>query len=167
MSRCLGAPLVALWSAGPGASPAPAGEGKEEHPWAKTKERSPSWPIPTMLNSCAGAPCPAPPKGLGNPHRHDDARRLRLGAARSGGNQPHPPRRGGPRCRRPGRAYHCLECRDGFIAYDRPTILKAVSLVRQVRPAVVFAASPGDYLIDTRFRARSCGTLPSLSASPT
>jgi LmbE family N-acetylglucosaminyl deacetylase len=47
-----------------------------------------------------------------------------------------------------GGAYHCLECRDGFIAYDRPTILKAVSLVRQVRPAVVFAASPGDYLID-------------------
>ena len=47
-----------------------------------------------------------------------------------------------------GGTYHCLECQDGFIAYDRPTITAAVKLVREVRPAVVFAASPHDYLID-------------------
>jgi LmbE family N-acetylglucosaminyl deacetylase len=44
--------------------------------------------------------------------------------------------------------YHCLECLDGFIAYDRPTLLKVIGLVRAVRPAVVFTHSPQDYLID-------------------
>lgn len=47
-----------------------------------------------------------------------------------------------------GGTYHCLECRDGFIAYDRETITKAVDLIREVRPAIVFAMSPSDYLID-------------------
>ncbi len=47
-----------------------------------------------------------------------------------------------------GGRFHCLECRDGFIAYDRETTLKAVALVRQVRPGVVFALGPNDYLID-------------------
>ena len=44
--------------------------------------------------------------------------------------------------------FHCLECRDGFIAYDRPTIVATVALIREVRPAVVFAHPPNDYLID-------------------
>lgn len=43
---------------------------------------------------------------------------------------------------------HCLECRDGAIAYDRETTDKAVALVRKVQPQLVFAASPNDYLID-------------------
>ena len=47
-----------------------------------------------------------------------------------------------------GGQHHCLECGDGFIPYDRPTNLKAIELVRKVRPKVVFAASPSDYLID-------------------
>ena len=47
-----------------------------------------------------------------------------------------------------GGTFHCLECQDGFIAYDRPTITAAVRLVREVRPSVVFAAAPHDYLID-------------------
>lgn len=47
-----------------------------------------------------------------------------------------------------GGRYYCLECGDGFIAYDRPTNLKAIELVRKVRPKLVFAASPNDYLID-------------------
>lgn len=47
-----------------------------------------------------------------------------------------------------GGAYHCLESRDGFIAYDRETVIKAVALVREVRPQVVFALGPQDYLID-------------------
>lgn len=45
-------------------------------------------------------------------------------------------------------AYHCLECRDGLIAYDAETTVRAVGLFRTVRPAVVFAMSPSDYLID-------------------
>ncbi len=44
--------------------------------------------------------------------------------------------------------YHCLECDDAFIMYDRPTLLKAIRLIRQVKPIIVFAMSPTDYMID-------------------
>jgi LmbE family N-acetylglucosaminyl deacetylase len=44
--------------------------------------------------------------------------------------------------------YRCMECDDIFIAYDRPTLLKVITLVRQIRPALVFAMSPEDYMID-------------------
>lgn len=44
--------------------------------------------------------------------------------------------------------YHCLDCFDGFIAYDRPTLLKVVRVIREVRPRIVFAPSPSDYLVD-------------------
>lgn len=44
--------------------------------------------------------------------------------------------------------YHCLECDDALIMYDRPTVLKTVALVRRVRPTVVFAMSPSDYMVD-------------------
>jgi LmbE family N-acetylglucosaminyl deacetylase len=47
-----------------------------------------------------------------------------------------------------GGQYHCLECRDGLIAYDEETNFKAVALVRQVRPRLVIALSPQDYMID-------------------
>jgi len=44
--------------------------------------------------------------------------------------------------------YHCLECDDVFIMYDRDTLLKAIKLMRLVKPAIVFAPSPSDYMID-------------------
>jgi len=44
--------------------------------------------------------------------------------------------------------YHCLECDDALIMYDRPTLLKAVALVRRVQPKIVFALSPSDYMVD-------------------
>ncbi len=44
--------------------------------------------------------------------------------------------------------YHCLECDDIFIMYDRPTLMKAIRLVREVRPTIVFTLSPSDYMID-------------------
>ena len=44
--------------------------------------------------------------------------------------------------------YHCLECDDIFILYDRPTLLKAIALIRKVRPKVVFTLSPEDYMED-------------------
>jgi len=46
---------------------------------------------------------PAAPAGLGDPHRHHDARRLRLRGARARGNQPDSPGRGGQRGGRAGR----------------------------------------------------------------
>lgn len=44
--------------------------------------------------------------------------------------------------------YHCMECDDIFIAYDRPTLLKVIKLIRQVRPTIVFTMSPQDYMVD-------------------
>lgn len=44
--------------------------------------------------------------------------------------------------------YHCLECDDIFIMYDRPTLLKTIELVRRVRPKIVFTLSPSDYMVD-------------------
>jgi LmbE family N-acetylglucosaminyl deacetylase len=44
--------------------------------------------------------------------------------------------------------YHCLECGDIMIMYDRPTLLKVVALVRKVRPRIVFTLNPSDYMVD-------------------
>ncbi len=44
--------------------------------------------------------------------------------------------------------YHCLECDDAFIMYDRPTLLKAIALVRKIRPKIIFTLSPSDYMVD-------------------
>lgn len=44
--------------------------------------------------------------------------------------------------------YRCLECRDVFIMYDRPTLLKAIRLIRRVQPAMVFTMSPSCYMVD-------------------
>jgi len=45
-------------------------------------------------------------------------------------------------------SYHCLECRDVFIMYDCPTLLKTIELFRKVRPALVIAPSSTDYIVD-------------------
>ena len=50
--------------------------------------------------------------------------------------------------------YHCLESGDVFIMYDRQTLLKTIGLLRKVRPAIVFAPSPEDYMIDHEQTAR-------------
>lgn len=44
--------------------------------------------------------------------------------------------------------YHCLECDDAYILYERETINKATALIRKVRPDIVFTASPNDYMVD-------------------
>ena len=54
--------------------------------------------------------------------------------------------------------YHCLECNDVFIMYDRPTLLKAIKLMRKIRPALVFAPSPSDYMIDHETTSRVAQT---------
>ena len=44
--------------------------------------------------------------------------------------------------------YHCLECDDVYILYDRESINKATTLIRKVRPDIVFTASSNDYMVD-------------------
>ncbi len=45
-------------------------------------------------------------------------------------------------------SYHCLECEDIFIFYDRLTLMKGIELIRKVRPDIVITASPSDYIVD-------------------
>jgi LmbE family N-acetylglucosaminyl deacetylase len=44
--------------------------------------------------------------------------------------------------------YHCLSFRDIYLFYDCETINSTVALLRQVKPAIVFTASPTDYMVD-------------------
>lgn len=55
-------------------------------------------------------------------------------------------------------SYHCLECDDIFIMYDRPTLLKAIELVRKVRPKIVFTTSPSDYMVDHEIASKIAQT---------
>jgi len=55
-------------------------------------------------------------------------------------------------------SYYCLECDDIFIMYDRPTLLKAIELVRKVRPTIVFTTSPSDYMVDHEMAGRIAQT---------
>ncbi|MDD4192138.1 MAG: PIG-L family deacetylase [Mangrovibacterium sp.] len=49
--------------------------------------------------------------------------------------------------------YHCLELEDIYILYNRESINKATSLIREVRPSIVFTSSPADYMIDHEITA--------------
>jgi LmbE family N-acetylglucosaminyl deacetylase len=44
--------------------------------------------------------------------------------------------------------YHCLDSEDVYILYDRESINKTTSLIRTIRPSIVFTASPNDYMVD-------------------
>ena len=54
--------------------------------------------------------------------------------------------------------YHCLECDDIFILYDRPTLLKAIELMRKVKPTIVFTTSPSDYMVDHEMASKVAQT---------
>jgi len=54
--------------------------------------------------------------------------------------------------------YHCLECGDIFIMYDRPTLLKTIELVRKVRPTIVLTLSPSDYMVDHEMASKLAQT---------
>ncbi len=45
-------------------------------------------------------------------------------------------------------SYYCLESEDLFITHDKPTLMRAIDLIRKVRPTIVFTNSPSDYMID-------------------
>lgn len=47
-----------------------------------------------------------------------------------------------------GATYHCLGFDDLYILYDREAINATTSLIRKIRPEIVFTASPDDYMID-------------------
>ncbi len=47
-----------------------------------------------------------------------------------------------------GGNYYCLGFDDVYILYDRETINKTTSLIRKIRPEIVFTASPADYMLD-------------------
>jgi LmbE family N-acetylglucosaminyl deacetylase len=54
--------------------------------------------------------------------------------------------------------YHCLECDDIFILYDRPTLLKTIELMRKVKPAIVITTSPSDYMVDHEMASKLAQT---------
>ncbi|MFA6186930.1 MAG: PIG-L family deacetylase [Phycisphaerae bacterium] len=47
-----------------------------------------------------------------------------------------------------GGSYYCNELEDVFVMYDKPSLLRTIEIIRKVRPAIVFTASPQDYFID-------------------
>ncbi len=71
-----------------------------------------------------------------------------------------------------GAEYHCLDERDGFIVYDKPTLQKCIDLFRRIAPSLVFALAPKDYMVDHEMAsllARSASFIygaPNASAFP-
>lgn len=47
-----------------------------------------------------------------------------------------------------GAVYHCLDERDGFVVYDKPTLRKTMDLFRRVAPSLVFTHAVKDYMMD-------------------
>lgn len=50
--------------------------------------------------------------------------------------------------------YHCLDCDDIFLVYDRETLLKTIALIRKVRPRLVLTMSPICYMVDHETTSR-------------
>jgi LmbE family N-acetylglucosaminyl deacetylase len=50
--------------------------------------------------------------------------------------------------KRIGATYHCLDERDLYVVYDKPTLKKAYDLFRRVAPALVLTHAPKDYMTD-------------------
>jgi LmbE family N-acetylglucosaminyl deacetylase len=47
-----------------------------------------------------------------------------------------------------GATYHCLDERDIFVVFDKPTLKKAIDLFRRVCPSLVFTHAAKDYMMD-------------------
>jgi LmbE family N-acetylglucosaminyl deacetylase len=47
-----------------------------------------------------------------------------------------------------GATYHCLDERDIFVVFDKPTLKKTIDLFRRVCPSLVFTHAPKDYMMD-------------------
>jgi len=44
--------------------------------------------------------------------------------------------------------YHCLDFEDVYIMYDRESVNRTTSLIRKIKPSLVFTHSPNDYMVD-------------------
>lgn len=55
-----------------------------------------------------------------------------------------------------GGTYHCLDERDIYVVYDKPTVQKAVDLFRRVAPSLVFTHAPKDYMVDHEMVSLVC-----------
>lgn len=53
-----------------------------------------------------------------------------------------------------GAAYHCLEFEDVYILYDKETINRTTTLIRELRPSIVFTHNPSDYMVDHETTSR-------------
>jgi LmbE family N-acetylglucosaminyl deacetylase len=53
-----------------------------------------------------------------------------------------------------GAPYHCLEFEDVYIMYDRVSVNRTSSLLREIRPSLVFTHSPDDYMVDHETTSR-------------
>lgn len=47
-----------------------------------------------------------------------------------------------------GATYHCLDERDIFVVFDKPTIQKTLDLFRRINPSLVFTHAAKDYMMD-------------------
>ena len=47
-----------------------------------------------------------------------------------------------------GATYHCLDERDIFVVFDKPTIQKTIDLFRGIAPSLVFTHAAKDYMMD-------------------
>lgn len=65
-----------------------------------------------------------------------------------------------------GAAYHCLDERDGFVVYDKPTLRKVTDLMRRVAPGVVFTHAPHDYMVDHEMASLLARAASFLYAAP-
>lgn len=54
--------------------------------------------------------------------------------------------------------YHCLECDDIFLMYDKETLLKVISLIRHTKPLLVLTMSPTCYMADHEITSRLAQT---------
>lgn len=55
-----------------------------------------------------------------------------------------------------GGTYHCLDERDIYVCYDKPTLQKAVDLFRMIAPGLVFTHAPKDYMMDHEMTSLVC-----------
>jgi LmbE family N-acetylglucosaminyl deacetylase len=71
-----------------------------------------------------------------------------------------------------GAKYHCLDERDIFVVYDKPTIQKTLDLFRSIAPSLVFTHAAKDYMMDhenVSMLARSASfayAIPNVSSLP-
>src|SRR6185369_4737284 len=47
-----------------------------------------------------------------------------------------------------GARYHCLDERDAYVVYDKPTLRETIELFRAIAPTLVFTHALTDYMMD-------------------